>query len=355
MYHTLQFVLCLVSIFLQAKAATVKRVSVDLGKNVTIKCPLNNSRDVMWEREGREPGRNTKMTVLESGSMFLATVDRSDSGIYSCIRENDVKDIRGKVNVTVRMADQAAAYRCSLIAPPPPLVVSIKCSTILVLVLWQVIGTGGYPISYFGAQYRPAFINTSWIPISPNHIMPSSRQIEVYSLRPNTTYEFRMWATNQLGKSPVTYVLATTKAQYTEEGMYQPKTRMSGGFCVELIERAHATGLMNGRYSVLSLYRVHLLKGADQFDTRWWAAAVGIVMGALVLLGLGTCLLLCRECQRPSVVEDEPEIIELLPNIILNPGFEGPSRFDDITPDENSNNGTLTRLNNNTVVQPQDL
>ncbi|XP_019768014.1 Down syndrome cell adhesion molecule homolog isoform X2 [Dendroctonus ponderosae] len=306
MYHTLQFVLCLVSIFLQAKAATVKRVSVDLGKNVTIKCPLNNSRDVMWEREGREPGRNTKMTVLESGSMFLATVDRSDSGIYSCIRENDVKDIRGKVNVTVR-------------TPPPPLVVSIKCSTILVLVLWQVIGTGGYPISYFGAQYRPAFINTSWIPISPNHIMPSSRQIEVYSLRPNTTYEFRMWATNQLGKSPVTYVLATTKAQYTEEELAR-----------------------------------HLLKGADQFDTRWWAAAVGIVMGALVLLGLGTCLLLCRECQRPSV-EDEPEIIELLPNIILNPGFEGPSRFDDITPDENSNNGTLTRLNNNTVVQPQDL
>lgn len=52
--------------------------------------------------------------------------------------------------------------------------VSIKCSTILVLVLWQVVGTGGYPISYFGAQYRPAFINTSWIPISPNHIMPSS-------------------------------------------------------------------------------------------------------------------------------------------------------------------------------------
>lgn len=55
------------------------------------------------------------------------------------------------------------------------------------------------------------------------------------------------------------------------------------------------------------------------------------------------------------LVEDEPEIIELVPNIILNPGFEGPSRFDDITPDENSNNEVPMRLNNNTVVQPEDL
>lgn len=83
-------------------AASIKRVSVDIGKNVTIKCPLNSSRDVMWEREGKKQDQTIKMTVLETGSLFLVGVDKSDSGIYSCIRENDVKDIRGKVNVTVR-------------------------------------------------------------------------------------------------------------------------------------------------------------------------------------------------------------------------------------------------------------
>lgn len=54
-------------------------------------------------------------------------------------------------------------------------------------------------------------------------------------------------------------------------------------------------------------------------------------------------------------VEEEPEIIELVPNIILNPGFEGPSHLNDITPDENSNNETPIRLNNNTVIQPRNL
>ncbi|CAG9768106.1 unnamed protein product [Ceutorhynchus assimilis] len=307
MYYMLGPVLCFVLLVNVAKVASFKRVSVDIGKNVTIKCPLNYTRDVMWEREGKKQGTNMNMHVLQSGSLFLMEADRSDSGIYSCSRENDVKDLKGKVNVTVR-------------TPPPPLIVSIKPSTILVLVCWEVNGTGGYPIIYFTAQYRLAFTNDSWIPISPNHIMPNSRQLEVYSLRPNTTYEFRMWATNQLGKSSISNVLATTRGQYPE------------------IELAR-----------------HLLKGADKFDTRWWAAAVGVVMGTLILLGIGTCVLLYQECRKPYFDEDEPEIIELVPNIILNPGFEGPSHRNDISPDENSNNETPIRLNNNTVVQPQNL
>ena len=41
----------------------------------------------------------------------------------------------------------------------------------------------------------------------------------------------------------------------------------------------------------------HLLQGAETFDTRVWVAAVGIVMGTLMILGFGTCFLLCRECR----------------------------------------------------------
>ncbi|KAL1501308.1 hypothetical protein ABEB36_006652 [Hypothenemus hampei] len=287
MYYSLEFVVCLFLMSFHVKAAGIKRVSVDIGKNLTIKCPLNQSKDLMWEIEGKKQRPNTKITVLENGSLFLREVDSSNSGIYSCIRENDVTDVKARINVTVR-------------SPPPPLVVSIKPSTILVLVLWKVNGTGGYPIMHFTAQYRLAFSNNkSWIPITPNHIMPNSRQIEVYNLKPNTTYEFQMWATNQLGKSPIVTVQATTRGQYPESELAR-----------------------------------HLLKGAEQFDTRWWTVAVGVVLGTSILLGVGTCILLYQECKkRPT--EIEPEIIELVPNIILNPGFEGPSHFNDITPDEN--------------------
>ncbi|KAF7282732.1 hypothetical protein GWI33_002121 [Rhynchophorus ferrugineus] len=299
MYNTLGPVLCL-SFFIISGAtkSNIKRVSVDIGKNVTIQCPLHKTKDVMWEREGRTADENIKMNVLENGSLFLQEVDRNDSAIYSCIRENDVKDIRGRVNVTVK-------------TPPPPLVVSIKPSTILALILWDVKGTGGYPIVNFTAQYRLAYSNTSWIPISPNHITPNSRQVEVYNLIPNTTYEFRIWATNQLGKSPIVNVFGTTRNHYPER------------------------------------------EGADKFDTRWWAVAVGIVMGTLVLLGIGTCALLYQECKTPTV-EEEQEVIELVPNIILNPGFEG-TAANRTEPDENSNNENPMRLNNNTVVQPRNV
>lgn len=48
---------------------------------------------------------------------------------------------------------------------------------------------------------------------------------------------------------------------------------------------------------------------------------------------------------------EEQEIIELVPNIILNPGFD-PNLNNEQPPDENSNNETPIHLNNNTVVRP---
>lgn len=115
----------------------------------------------------------------------------------------------------------------------------VKPSTILALLLWEVGGNGGYPIINFTAQYRLAYTNDSWLPISPNHITPNcvslqnlevspshslncklhfQRQIEVYKLLPNTTYQFRIWATNLLGRGEITEAFGTTKDNYNEMG-----------------------------------------------------------------------------------------------------------------------------------------
>lgn len=59
---------------------------------------------------------------------------------------------------------------------------------------------------------------------------------------------------------------------------------------------------------------------------------------------------------RAEPTGDEQEIIELVPNIILNPGFEDNNQHTEHFPaDENSNNETTIRLNNNTVVQPRNV
>nr|XP_023026502.1 contactin-1 isoform X2 [Leptinotarsa decemlineata] len=231
-----------------------KVLYVNIGRNLTIPCPIHRTKDVMWVREGRDFQRHSRMTVQEDGSLFIHQVDRNDSGVYSCSRENVVNsDVNSKIEVKVR-------------TPPPALVnVFVRPSTILALLLWEVGGNGGFPIINFTAQYRLAYTNDSWIPISPNHITPNSRQIEVYKLVPNTTYQFRIWATNQLGRGVITEVYGKTLDVYNE------------------IELAR-----------------HLLEGADEFDTRVWAVAVGIVMGTLILLGLGTCFLLYQECKVPG-------------------------------------------------------
>lgn len=44
------------------------------------------------------------------------------------------------------------------------------------------------------------------------------RQIDVYGLRPNTSYEFKVWATNQLGRGESTQLVSTTKGYFSEEG-----------------------------------------------------------------------------------------------------------------------------------------
>nr|CAD7195188.1 unnamed protein product [Timema douglasi]CAD7260641.1 unnamed protein product [Timema shepardi] len=157
-------------------------------------------------------------------------------------------------------------------APPPALVnVTIHPSTVLALLLWDVASDGGYPIIDFTAQFRERYPDPEdpegghWHSVMPEHISPNVRQIDIYHLDPNTTYVFKIWATNQLGHGEATLLKAKTLHD------------------IEEIELAR-----------------HLLDGAEKFDTRVWVAAVAVVMGTLLLLAIGTCYLLYKECDIPS-------------------------------------------------------
>lgn len=231
----------------------IRDVAADKGTNVTIPCggllrlPTPN---VQWVYRGNR----THHTVLKDGSLLLTQIGVDDVGLYECGVENETTFV-DRVNLTVR-------------TEPPPLVnVSVHASTILALILWNVAEDGGHPIIYFTAQYRSAApVNETlepWKLISPNHISPNSRQIDVYHLEPNASYWFRVWATNALGPGPPVEVLATTLYSDQEAELYK-----------------------------------HFLEGAETFDTRTWVAAVCVVMGTLVVLAVGTCAVLCREWRR---------------------------------------------------------
>lgn len=317
------------SLFIQEEA-------VDYGENITLPCffPTDGSsgdgkgthddddvwsshEGAVWVREGREDEQVSRMSVHQDGSLSLTNVDRDDSGVYRC----EIKDeIRIRIKLEVRV-------------PPPALSnVTIVPSTVLALLLWEVTDTGGYPISHFSARYRlkeptllsdhqseeKSLLDYTWHWVVPEQIKPSVREIDVYQLRPNSSYLFEIWASNHLGAGEITQLETHTQNNEAE------------------IELAR-----------------HLLEGAETFDTRVWVAAVAVVMGTLVMLALGTCYLLYKECHIPNINLDEHEIMELVPNIILNPGFDDDGVVEGhYERDENCNNRRAMHINNISTAQP---
>ncbi|KAF6206083.1 hypothetical protein GE061_017308 [Apolygus lucorum] len=259
----------------------------DEGSNLTLPCKRSHDTAkgenpaVMWR--WRNQGKNDingKRTTVNHDSLIFMGLSRDDADIYTCTEENGT--FINRVRVKVRTA------------PPPLANVTVVPSSILVTIHWEIENDGGYPIKYFNAQYRlkyslPNQVGDYWHSVLPNGIYPTSTQIDVYHLEPNATYVFQVWATNRLGRGEVTEVEAQTKHDNQE------------------IELAR-----------------HLLEGAETFDTRVWVAAVAIVMGTLLVLATATIYALYKECRIPAVrvSEKDVEAMELIPNIILNPGYQ---------------------------------
>ncbi|XP_030381949.1 contactin-2 [Scaptodrosophila lebanonensis] len=195
------------------------------------------------------------------------------------------------------------AYQRTLLrvrtTPGPVTQLYFKASTILGFLIWRFNKTqsGGYPVRSFTAEFRNvsytvpphnASYEHAWSRMDPINIAPNVRQMEVYRLAPNTTYEFRIWANNELGSGEVVTTNVTTLPETKEEDL------------------------------------IRLIKpDLDNFDPRIWIVAVSIVLGTLVILAIGLCIVLTKECYQSTQMElqDGWDSIELIPNIILNPGF----------------------------------
>ncbi|CAH1397912.1 unnamed protein product [Nezara viridula] len=284
----------------------------DEGSNLSLPCQGEKTvtGPVTWRHQGRVDERGNHESVLPDNSLSLIDLSKEDAGIYTCYLPDDT--IINRIMVNVR-------------TPPPALVnVTIVPSTILANLYWEVEDSGGYPITHFTAQYRlkhtpPGHLPDPWHRAMPPKIKPTATQIDIYQLEPNSTYVFQIWANNKLGCGKIVELEATTKHDNQE---------------IELAK--------------------HFLEGAETFDTRVWVAAVAVVMGTLIVLASATIYILYKESHLAIVTEKEVEALELIPNIILNPGYHDYGYHDYMNgdPDENSNDTAPLRLNNNTVVRP---
>lgn len=92
----------------------VKQFAVDIGNNLTLRCPIENTQDIVWVRDGKMDDQVKHSLVEDDGSLFLENVTRNDSGIYGCLPQNTVDlDLMKTVKVFVRSKSMRCNYYVS--------------------------------------------------------------------------------------------------------------------------------------------------------------------------------------------------------------------------------------------------
>ncbi|CAG0883159.1 unnamed protein product [Darwinula stevensoni] len=341
---------------------------VDLGDGVTLEClprgvQLPRGGQLVWVKEGKDLPRHSR--ILDSGDLWLNTTDPPDAGNYSCELDSAV--------------DSRTISRTLLIVrshPPAVVNLNVRPSSALATVTWSTEGNGNSPLLGFRIRYRPLprplevldeYDPDLWkSPSVLQHIPPLLRQVEVYHLEPNTTYLLQVEAWNRLGRSLPAEVQFTTHDDVAEielENYILETGRLKVGNIAWGVAAALAAlvFLFFTLFLIfLSKYLVHVWRVRRSAKHR-----AGIIerMGGLGTKGrkrpqnLAQTGIICNMSQCPpkqwtmkkmqaeiEMPVDTSETIELIPNIIVNPGFGG---------DENSNTQQAQLVNNNSIVRPE--
>ncbi len=191
-----------------------KRIFADAGSNVTLPCAsstnltvITNRSNVVWilsDTPAKESQRSQNSKVHDDGSLHIWSLTGFDSHTYTC---QDPKS--GQVLASVDL----------VVRTPPPSVSKFNVIThsVYALVTWSLIepeDSGGYPVTAFNLSYREDMSRMDnptyhWNIIDDIRFNTSS--ITIFSLKPNTTYYFRLTAVNRLGSGPMITKMAKTK------------------------------------------------------------------------------------------------------------------------------------------------
>lgn len=162
-----------------------------------------------------------------------------------------------------------------------------RATTIIAVLMWDMWRnrTGGSPIIDFTAEMRrlPGIYpnNTEelveWERLDPHHITPNARYLEVYHLKPNTSYQFRIWATNEVGAGDISTISARTVEPTQEKGLWKVESfnYRESFIKASMIVKTSNLVKAHGKFLIPDLI-LRILKDAKEFDTRIWIAAVAI-------------------------------------------------------------------------------
>nr|CAG4643422.1 EOG090X0B8X [Ilyocryptus agilis] len=302
---------------------SVAHVYADVGSNVSLPCLPQSLRStaefeagensqIYWIREGKSMQHSS---VETNGILQLTKVSSGDAGVYFCRAEESFAYPDGT------MTRNIAQVELHVKTPPPaPAALVVYPSAVLVLITWKVNGTGGYPIKSVTVIYQEVTEDDpnspSWHRTFPEEVAPNITQVEVYKLLPNTTYRFRVWATNKLGPGDYSEVNATTKTLSTSEDPFKS------------VGLVHCRAARIRRVHRARLGFFYTTKSKNTFQNFAWFSDAFVCLCVPFLSGL-FCVKICRNCRcgkENHSVKDEEDPTARVGRLLLQDDLPEPAQ-----------------------------
>ncbi|KAL4648529.1 hypothetical protein GN956_G7301 [Arapaima gigas] len=157
---------------------------------------------ISWLKDGLSLlGRDTRMSLMELGSLQIRGLRLSDSGIYTCVATSSSGETSWSAFLEVKESGGVTVIKSrdenELPGPPSkPQVTDVTKNS--VSLSWQPGLPGASPISSFVIEAFSQSVSNSWQTVA-DHV--KTTQFTVKGLRPNTIYLFMVRAVNTQGLS----------------------------------------------------------------------------------------------------------------------------------------------------------
>ncbi|XP_059187729.1 roundabout homolog 2 isoform X2 [Centropristis striata] len=179
---------------------------------------------ISWEKDGeRLLGNKPRMTLMENGTLQIADVKDTDSGMYTCTVSSATGESSWSGMLTVRDDGVSSVSRASefiqLPGPPQkPVVTEVTKNT--VTLTWQSNPhEGGAAVTSYIIEAFSQSVGSTWQTVA-DHV--KQERHTVVGLFPNTVYLFIVRAVNSYGlsdPSPISEPVRTQDGSPTEQGV----------------------------------------------------------------------------------------------------------------------------------------
>ncbi|KAJ8368298.1 hypothetical protein SKAU_G00083260 [Synaphobranchus kaupii] len=215
------------------------------GATAQLQCHVmgNPSPSIQWEKDGqRILGNDARISLMENGTLQIAVLQETDSGVYTCIASSSSGETSWSGTVTVRESGiptvAIASVPLQLPGPPhKPVVTDVTLNS--VTLTWQPNAhEGGAAVTSYIIEAFSQSAGSTWQTVAD---LVKLEKHTVSGLFPNTIYLFIVRAVNAYGlsdPSPISEPVRTQDVSPTGQGVDHRQVQRELGDVVVQIQKS---------------------------------------------------------------------------------------------------------------------